>query len=567
LRLNSDPEHIEKIEKLFLYNKQRSYVFVHNSTKNSRGVGILLASDLNANIMSSKKDDDENILFLTISIGEHILTVTAVYGPNRDTRAFFNNLSSYLRMTSHLPSVIGGDWNTTVSTEPVDHNIDIFRMVAPPSLTRSFWLNEICEELRLCDPFRAIHPTKRDFTFDSRGARKNRSRIDFFLISENLPSTVAKCYISLSVGCALFDHKSVHLDFRTEKIYNKMFINRSIISHPRTEDVVAAAVADTYLAHARVDKQIYGRVLPQQLVFREDEPNPLDAQKVIVGNLIRAIAQANDISLEIETNGNSALLELHLAGKLTTIRELHESVWDDNAFSNLDLTCEGDVFLEVLLSNVKGAVISFQSWVRKKDNLRKNLLIKKIQSLKNDFVINYNEIHENEILLSDIVNKEVLEKVKSMKIFDCLNSEKPTPMFLNLAQVSKSDKKLSSVCKPDGSPFTNNMDRNEFIVSYYENLYKKSASEPPDLRGCVEEFLGNDIVNSHIVQNSKLSEAERYNLDLPLTIEELERSMDGANMKSAPGVDGLSNVFLKNFGITSDTHYFDTALRVSRRGA
>jgi hypothetical protein len=56
-----------------------------------------------------------------------------------------------------------------------------------------------------------------------------------------------------------------------------------------------------------------------------------------------------------------------------------------------------------------------------------------------------------------------------------------------------------------------------------------------------------DIVNSHIVQNSKLSEAERYNLDLPLTIEELDRSMDGANMKSAPGVDGLSNVFLKKF--------------------
>jgi hypothetical protein len=167
-----------------------------------------------------------------------------------------------------------------------------------------------------------------------------------------------------------------------------MFINRSIISHPRTEDVVAAAVADTYLAHARVDQQIYGRVLPQQLVFRGDEPNPLDAQKVIVGNLIRAIAQANDISLEIETNGNSALLDLQLAGKLTTIRELRESVWDDNAFSNLELTCEGDVFLEVLLSNVKGAVISFQSWVKKKDNLRKNLLIKKIQSLKNDFAIN-----------------------------------------------------------------------------------------------------------------------------------------------------------------------------------
>ncbi len=138
-------------------------------------------------------------------------------------------------------------------------------------------------------------------------------------------------------------------------------------------------------------------------------------------------------------------------------------------------------------------------------------------------------------------------------------------MFLNLARVSNSDKKLASVCKPDGSPFTNDADRNEFIVSYYENLYKKSTSEPPDLSGCVEAFLGNDIVNSHIVQNSKLSDAERYSLDLPLTIEELDRSMDGANMKSAPGVDGLSNVFLKKFWNYLEILYFGIVTLASKR--
>ncbi len=68
LRLNSDLEHIDKIEKLFLYNKSKPYKFLHNSSKNSRGVGILLAHNLDINIISSNKDEDENILHLVVSV-------------------------------------------------------------------------------------------------------------------------------------------------------------------------------------------------------------------------------------------------------------------------------------------------------------------------------------------------------------------------------------------------------------------------------------------------------------------------------------------------------------------
>jgi hypothetical protein len=91
------------------------------------------------------------------------------------------------------------------------------------------------------------------------------------------------------------------------------------------------------------------------------------------------------------------------------------------------------------------------------------------------------------------------------------------------------------------------MDRNEYIVSYYENLYKKSLDEPVDLTGCIENFLGPEVCSSHIVENSKLSNDERDSLDSPLTLAELDRSMEGANMKSAPGINGISNVFLKEF--------------------
>jgi hypothetical protein len=82
LRLNTDAEHIDKIEKLFLYNKNRPYIFLHNSSKNSRGVGVLLSANLDPVITDKKTDLEENIQKLTVSIRDHIFNIISIYGPN-----------------------------------------------------------------------------------------------------------------------------------------------------------------------------------------------------------------------------------------------------------------------------------------------------------------------------------------------------------------------------------------------------------------------------------------------------------------------------------------------------
>jgi hypothetical protein len=134
-----------------------------------------------------------------------------------------------------------------------------------------------------------------------------------------------------------------------------------------------------------------------------------------------------------------------------------------------------------------------------------------------------------------------------MKIFDCLSSEKPTPMFLSLARCSNSDKKLSAICKPNGEPFESKESRNNFIFSYYRDVYTKDNAEPVDFGNCIERFLGEDVLASPIVKNSKLTNEERAELDTPLSINELNRSMEKANIKFAPGIYGLSNLFLREF--------------------
>jgi hypothetical protein len=146
--------------------------------------------------------------------------------------------------------------------------------------------------------------------------------------------------------------------------------------------------------------------------------------------------------MQIETQGPDNLLDLQLAAKQAEISELRELLWDCDTYSSLSLTCDDDVFLEVLLSNIKGHVISFQTWTKRFENVKKGILMKEITMLRANFAANAELIFEKEKRLSEILDGETLAKVKSMKIFDCLSSEKPTPMFLSLAKVSNNDKKF-----------------------------------------------------------------------------------------------------------------------------
>jgi hypothetical protein len=113
-----------------------------------------------------------------------------------------------------------------------------------------------------------------------------------------------------------------------------------------------------------------------------------------------------------------------------------------------------------------------------------------------------------------------------MKIFECLNAEKPTPMFLNLAKKTKTNHKLENIKQPDGTNFNSEKEREDYIVSYYSTLYKKPDNERVDYTDCIEQFLGEDICGNRIVQNSKLTAEEKDRLDLPLTIDEIDKSME-----------------------------------------
>lgn len=131
-----------------------------------------------------------------------------------------------------------------------------------------------------------------------------------------------------------------------------------------------------------------------------------------------------------------------------------------------------------------------------------------------------------------------------MKLFECLNSEKPTPLFLQLTKRRTADR-LSNIKKDDGTFFESDSERNDFIVGAYEKIYEKDVNEPEDYTNVIEDFLGPEILNNPVVRSSKLTEAESGNMEVPIATLELDKAIESANMRSAPGIDGFSNKFLK----------------------
>jgi hypothetical protein len=117
-----------------------------------------------------------------------------------------------------------------------------------------------------------------------------------------------------------------------------------------------------------------------------------------------------------------------MCGKNTEITILKDTFLDVDTIVQLKLSAESDFFLESLMSNVKGNVISFQQWLKKTENSLKSTLVGRLNTLKLDYNNNLEQIALIEDQLQAIIDKELCVKVKSMKIFECLNAEKPTPL-------------------------------------------------------------------------------------------------------------------------------------------
>jgi hypothetical protein len=116
-----------------------------------------------------------------------------------------------------------------------------------------------------------------------------------------------------------------------------------------------------------------------------------------------------------------------------------------------------------------------------------------------------------------------------------------------MARGSQSCSSMSEICDYDGNAFENSQMQKAFIRDHFAKSYKKPENEPENMADCIANFLGRDILTHPLVANLKLSHIEKESLEGSLTMDELDKALDGANLNSASGIDGYSTPFIKQF--------------------
>jgi exonuclease III len=526
----------EDLKRMFLNNPYEKYDMYANSTKNSRGVGILIKHSLCADILNSSCSEDENLLLLHTKIKGTEIVLISIYGPNSNNRDFFTNLGEKLNMYRNLPVLIAGDWNCTFSSSPLATNPDCINMQRLPNALHSNLLSELCENFSLTDPYRFLYPDKIEFTYVPRNdALKNKSRLDFFIISDTLLDFVSKCNIEENLQNKLFDHKAVTLSFNEKKF---TYSRNPAISNKELDDslldfLVHATVCETFLIH--LQHEVPGRLNKQAMletcgtikaIIRDCGPPP----ELITGT---------DVTIELIETRNR---------KIDRLQVLKNHL-DLNILENLNLTCSYTNFFETLFINVKNETVSHQSFMRKCKLSKISELKNKLQKLKENYIANENEIFTLECRLNKIVDAEMRSAMEKFRNFDIINGEKMTPRFLTLANVSKKHVPLGVVCDDSGAAFQRDEDRNSYIRSFYSNIFNPvQGNEPVQVNEeTINNFLGPEICANPIVAGCKLTEEEKTYFDREISIQELDLALNQLNENSAGGADGISTKFLKKF--------------------
>jgi hypothetical protein len=205
-----------------------------------------------------------------------------------------------------------------------------------------------------------------------------------------------------------------------------------------------------------------------------------------------------------------------------------------------------DIYFEMLIENTRKSLLDLQNHVRSSEKRLVRLWTTEVARLKNEnYVLNIEHIVQLEGLLNDASERYVLERVSNFVKTDLLNNEKMTPRYLKIAESFNPDDQ-SKIRNENGEPFNCARERNGYIRDFYKKLYAYPVLARKNFDNCVEDFLG-DLVNHPVVRGSILTEDEREALEADVTVEELEEAVNTCNLNSAPGIDGISNRYIRKF--------------------
>jgi hypothetical protein len=512
-------------------------------------VGILINNNLNCTFSEedTRRDAEENILLARIRINGKTVILGSVYGPNNVCQNFFNNLEHLANSLGDWPAIIGGDWNLTPSSLPVELNPDCLGMAALPNATHSEQFINLCTNMQLNDAYRYFHPTERNFSYIPRSVNAvNKSRIDFFAVSDSLMSQVKDCFIEDNLQSKMFDHKGIKLVFaglngkRRQASFSNMIINDPVV-----ELLLQAVSADCHL------------------IYQTRDPAERARLGLIVGQLLSDIKLINPCPVfnRLPHRGPDPERE----GRINTVKEALLSRESLEIF-DFEINIDPDLFFEMLLNHVKNALTAYNMYINRFLTQEKREKIERLRNLKADPDPDWEAVSRLERELQVMSEREIELKLETHPIFEHINGEKMSPNFLRLAKVKENTGTLDVILKDDGSHFRSEAERREHIVTTFADVYKRPPNCPDNFDNVIENFLGQEICNHEIVRGCKLTGPEAAVLDQPLSFQELDKAVRDCKSRTAPGIDGFNNSFIKKHWKIFRTPLMAYAVTCFRKG-
>ena len=172
-------------------------------TNNARGVGILVAKDLDYQFLGHTYDFEGRTVILDIQMGSNKYRLINCYAPNDPTarKAYIESLDIYL--INDFEPILGGDWNFVEDLEK-----DKWGGSLTYGDVGKKQMKKLKDDFVLFDPFRRKYPNRKEHTW-RRGP--THCRLDRWYIPDSMKTWVDN--VSHKV-CTVSDHFFTILDFK-----------------------------------------------------------------------------------------------------------------------------------------------------------------------------------------------------------------------------------------------------------------------------------------------------------------------------------------------------------------
>ncbi|MCG7875526.1 MAG: reverse transcriptase domain-containing protein [Candidatus Thiodiazotropha endolucinida] len=201
------------------------------------GIGILLKPNISCKILKHTEIVSGRLQALELILNDKELTFINVYGPNDDDSMFFEHLENYLIENDDKTFTIGGDFNTVL-----DENLDKKNgRINTHRLCRKK-IQNIISKFDLIDIWREKHPELKQYTWHSSQKPPVFSRLDYFLISENLRNSTTSIKHCISFKS---DHSIVvmGIDFKNYKRGPGYFkLNNSLLLDIDYQNIIKTSI-------------------------------------------------------------------------------------------------------------------------------------------------------------------------------------------------------------------------------------------------------------------------------------------------------------------------------------